>query len=182
GLMMGAVTSGIVTILQYWARAEELQFFTLWTMGNIAGTGWQEIGILALMLAVSSIISLSLVKAINAWPLGDMFARSVGIHLGNTRWKVLIATSLVTGSITAFCGPIAFVGIAVPHFVRRLSPTANHQHLLPQSAVAGACLLLACDLLSQLPGEGRVLPINAITALVGAPFVIALMTGKGRPD
>ena len=172
GLMIGALTSSIVAVLQYISRAEDLQRFTLWTMGNISSTNKEELWIMLLLIIIGAIISVSSTRSLNAWVLGERYNISMGLNTSVYRWKVLLATCLITGCITAFCGPISFVGIAVPHFVKRIFPTNNHQHLIPLTVIMGGVLLLLCDLLTLLPPGGAVLPINAATALFGAPVII----------
>jgi iron complex transport system permease protein len=172
GLMIGALASSIVGILQYLSRAEDLQKFTLWTMGNISSTNKSELWIMLLLIIIGVIISITSARSLNAWVLGEHYNLAMGLSTSSFRWKVLLATCLITGSITAFCGPITFVGIAVPHFVKRIFPTNNHHHLIPLTVIVGGILLLLCDLLTLLPPGGTILPINAATALFGAPVII----------
>jgi iron complex transport system permease protein len=172
GLMIGALASSIVGILQYLSRAEDLQKFTLWTMGNISSTNKSELWIMLLLIIIGVIISITSTRSLNAWVLGEHYNLAMGLSTSSFRWKVLLATCLITGSITAFCGPITFVGIAVPHFVKRIFPTNNHHHLIPLTVIVGGILLLLCDLLTLLPPGGTILPINAATALFGAPVII----------
>lgn len=172
GLMVGALASSIIGILQFLSRADDLQIFTIWTMGNISSTNGGEISAMTLFIAVSLAISFSSIKPLNAWVLGEQYNKAMGMNLSSFRWKMLLTTCLITGSITAFCGPISFVGIAVPHFVKRIFPTNNHSQLIPLTLIGGAILLLVCDILTQLPSNDVVLPINAATALFGAPVII----------
>lgn len=172
GLMIGAGTSSIVSVLQYLSRAEELQGFLIWTFGSLGNLGWKEIQILSVLLIIGITTAFLLSKSLNAWMLGDNYARSLGIHIKRSRIWIILSASLLTGGITAFCGPLAFVGLAVPHLVKLLLPVSNHRILIPAVAVGGACLLLFCDIVSHVPGYAQILPINAITALIGAPVVI----------
>ena len=172
GLMIGALASSVVGILQFMSRADDLQKFMLWTMGNISSTNADELWILFSFFIAGILISLTSIKSLNAWVLGERYGMTMGLNNSAFRWKTLLATCLITGSITAFCGPISFVGIAVPHFVKRIFPTNNHQQLIPLTMIGGAILLLLCDILTLLPGNGTVLPINAATALFGAPVII----------
>lgn len=172
GLMVGAGTSAVVSILQYLSSAEQLQGFIIWTFGALGNLNWIEIQILALLVLTGIVITFFRSKSLNAWMLGDNYARSIGINIGRSRIWIILSASVLTGSITSFCGPIAFVGLAVPHLVKLLLPVSNHRLLIPAVAIGGACLLLFCDLLSNVPGSSQLLPINAITALVGAPVVI----------
>jgi iron complex transport system permease protein len=172
GLMVGAGTSSIVSVLQYLSKAEEMQVYIVWTFGSLGGLNWKEIQVLALILILGIGISFSNTKSLNAWLLGDHYAQSLGINVKKSRVYFILSASLLTGGVTAFCGPIAFVGLAVPHLVKLLIQNHNHKVLIPAVLLGGAALLLGCDILAQLPGRTTVLPINAITALLGAPVVI----------
>jgi iron complex transport system permease protein len=172
GLMVGAGTSSIVSVLQYLSKAEEMQVYIVWTFGSLGGLNWKEIQVLCAVLVLGIGISFSNIKSLNAWLLGDYYAQSLGVNLKRSRFYFILSASILTGGVTAFCGPIAFVGLAVPHLIKLLIRNHNHKMLIPAVALGGAALLLACDILAQLPGRTTVLPINAITALLGAPVVI----------
>ena len=172
GLMVWAATSSVVSVLQYISRAEEMQVYIIWTFGSLGGLTWPEIQILAGVLLIGAALAYSQVKSLNAWLLGDHYARSLGVNLKRSRLFMMLSASILTGGVTAFCGPIAFVGLAVPHLTRLLIQTHNHKILFPAVLAGGAALLLFCDILSHLPGSTYVLPINALTALIGAPVVI----------
>lgn len=172
GLMLGALTLSVVGILQFLSNANDLQIYTIWTMGNISSTNSGEIWIMLSFIIVGIIISTISIKPLNAWVLGERYNQTMGLNISAFRWKVLLATCLITGCVTAFCGPISFVGIAVPHFVKRVYPTNNHQQLIPLTLIGGGILLLLCDLLTLAPPGGTILPINAATALFGAPVII----------
>lgn len=180
GLMIAAASGSIVSVLQYLSKAQDLQTFVIWTLGSVGGTNWNEILILTLLLIVGGSIAITSVKALNAWLLGDHYAQSLGVNIKKSRQMIVLATSLLVGGVTAFCGPIAFVGLAVPHLVRLLVPTTNHKILLPMVMMGGATLLLLCDILAQMPGSANILPLNAITSMIGAPVVIwVVMRSKG---
>lgn len=180
GLMIAAASGSFVSVLQFLSKAQDLQSFIIWTLGSVGGTNWEEILILSLLLLVGMIISLGSIKSLNAWLLGDNYALSLGVDLKRSRFWIVLATSLLTGGVTAFCGPIAFVGLAVPHLVRLLVPTTNHKILLPMVMAGGASLMLLCDVLAQLPGSSNVLPLNAVTSIIGAPVVIwVVIRSKG---
>jgi iron complex transport system permease protein len=172
GLMIGATTSSIVSVLQFISRTEDQHYYLIWTFGTMGGLNWDEISLLGIITLAGIILSLFIVKALNAWLLGDHYAQSLGINLQKARLLIIISTSMLAGSVTAFCGPIAFVGLAVPHLTRLIINTTNHVVLIPGVILTGAALLLFCDSVAQLPGSSYVLPINAITALIGAPVVI----------
>jgi iron complex transport system permease protein len=172
GLMMAAATSSIMSVIQFISRADDLQSYIIWTMGSVGNTGWNEVGVLATILCVGLLISLFLLKSLNGWLLGENYAHSLGIKVSRARIWMVIATGLMTGGITAFCGPIAFVGLAVPHLARLATSTTNHRVLLPMVVCGGGMLLLFCDTLSQVVGNIQSLPLNALTSLIGAPIVI----------
>jgi iron complex transport system permease protein len=176
GLMIGAATSSVVSVLQYLSKAEDLQMFVIWTFGSLGSLSWAEIKILCVLFFVGLVIALTSIKSLNAWLLGENYARSIGVNIRQSRFLIIFSASVLTGSVTAFCGPIAFVGLAVPHLVKLLIPTSNHKILIPAVMVGGASLMLFCDILTQLPGNAQMLPINAITALIGAPVVIWVIT------
>ncbi len=179
GLMIGAGTASFVSVLQFMSRAEDQQYYLIWTFGSLGGLNWTEIGILTLALLVGSVLLIVNVKSLNAWLLGDNYSQSLGMNLKRSRLLMILSTSILTGAVTAFCGPIAFVGLAVPHLVRLLFKTSDHRLLLPAVAMGGASLLLFCDCLAQVPGSTYVLPINAVTALIGAPLVVWIIL-KGK--
>lgn len=172
GLMIGAVTSSIVSVLQFMSQQEDLQYYIIWTFGNMNSISWAEIGILSIVVFIGTVIALSCIKPLNAWLLGDNYATSLGVPLKRSRLLIIIGTSLLTGAVTAFCGPIAFVGLAVPHLTRLLIDTTNHKILIPAVILSGAIITLFCDILTRLPGSDFILPINVVTALIGAPVVI----------
>lgn len=172
GLMIGAVTASVVSVLQYLSRVEDLQYYIVWTFGSMNSINWTEILILASAVLIGSGLAFSGVKPLNAWLLGDNYATSMGISLKHSRLLIIIAASMLTGVVTAFCGPIAFVGLAVPHLTRLLIDTTNHRVLIPAVLMAGAAITLFCDILTRLPGNDFIIPINVMTALIGAPVVI----------
>jgi iron complex transport system permease protein len=175
GLMIGATTASVVGVLQYVSRAEDLQAFMIWGLGSVSSTNWDEIMILAVITVVGGILGLMNMKSLNALLLGENYASAIGIPVKRARLLILTTTSILVGGVTAFCGPIAFVGLAVPHLIRIIIPTTNHKTLLPSVFFGGALLLLICDIIAQLPGSTQVLPLNAVTSLLGAPVVIWLV-------
>lgn len=172
GLMIGAGTSSIVSVLQFISKAEDQQYFLVWTFGSLSSLNWVEIQILTAAVTLGIVISIFSIKSLNAWLLGDNYAVSLGTNLKRSRLLIIISTCILTGATTAFCGPIAFVGLAVPHLTRLIIDTTNHRTLIPAVIMSGGVVLLFCDILTRLPGTSYILPINAITALIGAPVVI----------
>jgi iron complex transport system permease protein len=175
GLMLSAATASIVGVLQFISASDDLQTFIIWSLGNVGSTSWNEIKVMGIIVFIGIAIAFSLMKSLNTWLLGENYAKSLGTNINRSRFWIVTATGLLTGSVTAFCGPVAFVGLAVPHLVRLLVPTSNHKILLPSVMIGGACLLLFCDIVSQLPGSAQILPLNAVTSIIGAPLVIWLV-------
>jgi iron complex transport system permease protein len=172
GLMLAAATSSLMSLLQFMSSADDLQSYFIWTMGSVGNTNWDELGILFSIFVGGVIISFALIKPLNGWLIGENYARSLGIKIERARMWIVIASGILTGSVTAFCGPIAFVGLAVPHLVRLMLPTSNHKILLPATILGGSILLLFCDVVAQQISVTQSLPLNAITSLIGAPLVI----------
>ncbi len=180
GLMFGSVTAAIVSVLSYFSNAEQLQQFVFWSFGTLGNVSWQGIFILSLCVLIGLVLSFTSIKPLNALLLGENYAKSMGINIKKTTLFIILATSLLAGSITAFAGPIAFVGLAVPHVTRQYFTTSNHLILLPAVLISGAILMLICDTVAQLPFTEYTLPINAITSLLGAPVVIWLLVRKRK--
>lgn len=172
GLMIGAAAASMVTALQFLSKADDLQAFVIWTMGSVGGTGWSEINVLMLITITGIIIAIGSSKSLNTLLLGENYAQSLGVNVQRARLLIVFSTCLMSGAVTAFCGPIAFVGLAVPHLVRIILSTSNHKILLPAVMMGGASLILFCDILTQVAGRSQSLPLNAVTSLIGAPVVI----------
>lgn len=178
GMMFSSFTSAIVGVLTYFTSAEQLQKYTFWSMGSIGNVSWQNIMILTIAVVLGLLLSLVSLKPLDALLLGENYARSMGLNISKTRYIIIIATSILAGSITAFAGPIAFIGLAVPHLAKLLFQTSNHKILFWSTLLIGAIIMLFCDMVSQLPGFDFTLPINAITSIIGAPIVIWLLVRK----
>ena len=180
GLMFGSFTSAIVSVLSYFSTAEKLQKFTFWSMGSISNLSWQEISILSVLTLIGIVLSFTVIKPLNALLLGEKYAQSIGVNYKKTRFLIIVATSILAGSITAFAGPIAFIGLAVPHMAKLLFRTSNHLVLFWSTLLLGALVMLVCDTIAQVPGNDITLPINAITSVIGAPIVIWLLVRKKK--
>lgn len=180
GLMFGSLSSAVVSILSYSSNKEQLQRFIFWSFGNVGNLSWYEIGVLACTIFIGLVLSVLSIKKLNALLLGENYASSLGVDIKKSRFLIILAAGILAGSCTAFVGPIAFIGLAVPHLTRQLFNTMEHKVLLPAMALCGAILMLVCDILAQLPGTAQVLPINAITSLLGAPVVIWLLVRKKK--
>ncbi|HTO36464.1 MAG TPA: iron ABC transporter permease [Flavobacterium sp.] len=178
GLMFGSFTSAIVSVLAYFSTAEELQRFTFWSMGSLSNLSWISVSILAVCCFIGIMLSVFSVKSLNALLLGENYAKSMGLNFNKVRFLIILATSILAGGITAFAGPIAFIGLAVPHLAKLLFQTSNHRVLLVATLLIGAILMLICDSIAQMPGSDFTLPINAVTSIVGSPVVIWLLLRK----
>lgn len=172
GLMVGNITIALVSIWQYFSEPEQIQDYLIWTFGSLGGVALNQLWILATVAFVGTAIAFVLVKPLNGLLLGENYARSMGLSVSSSRIWIIVSTSLLAGGITAFCGPIGFVGIAVPHLTRSLLGTNEHRVLIPGTLLMGALLLLACDIIAQVPGTTTTLPISAVTSMVGSPVVI----------
>lgn len=178
GLMFGSFTTAIVSVLTYFSTAEQLQKFTFWSLGNLGNLSWKSITVLAVSVFIGLILSAGSIKPLNALLLGENYAKSMGLNFNKARLIIIFATSILAGSITAFAGPIAFIGLAVPHIAKLTFQTSNHMILFWSTLLFGAIIVLFCDIVSQMPGFDVTLPINAITSLIGAPVVIWLLIHK----
>lgn len=178
GIMLGSGISAIINILQYFSKESALKAFVIWTMGSVSSVSMEQIKYLFIGFIPGIILSLFLIKPSNAVLLGEDYARSMGVRIKNYRALVFISTSLLTGTVTAFCGPIGFVGIAVPHIARMLTGTSRNGILLVYSILIGGIIMLLSDIISQLPGSDLILPVNAVTSLIGIPVVIWIVLGR----
>lgn len=179
GLMTGYLVSAVVTIVQAGTTSEALRSFVFWGMGSFADLSYGQVAVLALAVVPAVLLALRMHRRMDLWSLGEAYARSSGLNVARFRWEVLVATGLITGAVTAYCGPVAFIGLAVPHVARGIWQTGRHAVLVPAVVVSGMAIGLTCDLLVRLPIGAGGLPLNAVTAFFGAPVVIALLL-KGR--
>jgi len=172
GMLFGSAASSIVNILQYFSNESMLKSFIIWTMGSLGSVTTSQLNVLIPSVLVGLILSFFSVKSLDVMLLGEQYAKSMGLRIRNARFLVFTSTSILAGSITAFCGPIGFIGIAVPHIGRLLFKTARHKILIPSSLLLGSIVMLFSDIVSQMPGYESTLPINSVTALVGIPVII----------
>lgn len=180
GLMFGSITAAVVSVLSYFSSAEQLQQYIFWGFGSLSNLSWSELLIFFIIYIVGIVLSIASIKGLNSLLLGDNYAKSLGLNLKQSRFILILATSLIAGTITAFAGPIAFIGLAIPHLTRQIFKSSNHKILIPAVFLFGAIVMLICDSIAQLPGSDYTLPINAITALVGAPVVIWLLVRQRK--
>ncbi len=181
GLMFGYFISAMVSLLLYFASPERIQAYINWTFGSFGGVTTGQLPILLAFVLAGLLLAALLVKPLNALLLGEEYARSLGVNLRRARMGIVLATALLVSAVTAFCGPIAFIGIAVPHLSRGLLRSSDHRLLLPATCLTGACVALCAALIAELPGNNLVLPLNVVTAILGAPVVmlVALRHARG---
>jgi len=180
GLMFGSFTNAFVGVLSYFSSAEQLQKYTFWSMGNLGNLSWSSLLILTLAVSFGLLLSIFSIKPLNTLLLGENYAKSLGMNFQKSRLLIIFATSILAGSITAFAGPIAFIGLAVPHIAKLIFQTSNHKVLLWATIFLGAGIMLLCDLISQMPGSDFTLPLNAVTSIIGAPIVVWLLVRKRK--
>ena len=180
GLMFGTVTSAIISVFTFFSNADKIQQFVFWGFGSLGNLSWNEILIFFTIYLIAIINLIGIIKPLNSLLIGENYAKSLGINIKKNRNIILLITSLLTGVITAFAGPIAFIGLAVPHITKLVFKTSDHKILLPAVTILGAIILLVCDIVAQLPTSEFTLPINAVTSLIGAPVVIWLLVRKKK--
>lgn len=179
GVMFGSVASAAVEIMQYFSSEGAVKAFVVWTMGSLGSVTVSQLQIMAAAIFVGLVLAVLSIKSLNALMLGENYARTMGVDISRSRTLVLVSTTLLAGTVTAFCGPVSFLGLAVPHIVRMITGQADHRILMPGSMLVGAGVMLLCDIAAQLPLHNVTLPINTVTALVGVPIIIAVII-RGR--
>lgn len=180
GILFGSITMALVSILQYLSSETEVKAFIIWTLGSLGNVTATQLNIMIPAVIAGLLLSLFSIKSLNALQLGEQYARSMGINIILSRSLIFLSTSVLAGTVTAFCGPIGFIGIAVPHISRMLFSSSDHRIILPGTMITGAVALLISDIASQLPGSGQILPINSVTAILGIPIVVWIILRKQR--
>ncbi len=180
GIMVGYITSSAISLLNFFATAEGVHSYMIWGMGNFGGVSLQQLPAFSLLCTAGLFLSILLIKPLNALLLGTRYAENLGVNIRLTRNMLLAVTGLLTAVTTAFCGPIAFIGLAVPHIARLLLGTSNHNSLLPVTLLTGGVTALLCNLICTLPGESGIIPLNAITPVLGAPVIIYVIVNQRK--
>ncbi len=175
GIMIGYITSSAISLLNFFATEEGVQSYMIWGLGNFGGVTMQQMPAFASVTIFGLIASLLLVKPLNALLLGDQYAENLGINIKRVRNSLLFVTGILTAISTAFCGPVAFIGLAVPHIARMILGTENHRRLLPATLLCGAATALLCNIACVLPGSRGIIPLNAVTPIMGAPVIIYVL-------
>ena len=180
GIMIGYITSSVISLLNFFSTAEGVHSFMIWGLGNFGGVSLSQLPAFTAINGLGLLIAILLIKPLNALLLGPRYAENLGINIRRTRNILLLGTGLLTAATTSFCGPISFIGLAVPHIARLLLGTSNHNQLMPVTILTGSAIALLCNLISILPGESGMIPLNAITPLVGAPIIIYVIVNQKR--
>ncbi|HIZ91291.1 MAG TPA: iron ABC transporter permease [Candidatus Bacteroides merdavium] len=180
GIMIGYIASSAISLLNFFATAEGVQSYIIWGMGNFGGVSLQQMPAFASVTLLGLAGALMLIKPLNALLLGEHYAENLGVNIRRVRNWLLLVTGLLTAVTTAFCGPVAFIGLAVPHVARMLLGTSNHQSLLPVTILSGGAVALLCNLVCILPGEAGIIPLNAVTPIIGAPVIIYVIVSQRR--
>ena len=180
GIMIGYITSSAISLLNFFSTAEGVHSYMIWGMGNFGGVSLQQLPFFSLVTATGLLITILLIKPLNALLLGTRYAENLGINIRRTRNLLLIATGILTATTTAFCGPISFIGLAVPHIARLMLGTSNHNSLLPVTMLTGGVIALVCNFICILPGETGIIPLNAVTPVIGAPIIIYVIVNQRK--
>lgn len=180
GIMLGSLTTAIIGILQYFSSSEQLKSFVIWTLGSLDGVNYSELSILSITVLVGLLMALSQLKPLNLLLMGEAYSKSMGINLVKSRLLIILSAGILAGSVTAFCGPIGFIGIVVPHLCRVWFQTSNARILLPAIVYLGINIMLLSDCIAHLPFSDLVLPINSITAILGIPIIFWMVLGRKK--
>lgn len=180
GIMIGYVTSSLISLLNFFATAEGVQSYMIWGLGNFGGVSLRQLPAFSAMTLVGLVVSILLIKPLNALLLGTRYAENLGVNIRRIRNILLAATGLLTAVTTAFCGPVAFIGLAVPHMARLMLGTSNHNSLMPVTLLTGSAVALLCNLICILPGETGIIPLNAVTPVLGAPVIIYVIINQRK--
>lgn len=180
GIMIGYITSSAISLLNFFSTAEGVHSYMIWGMGNFGGVSLQQLPFFSLVTVAGLLITILLIKPLNALLLGTRYAENLGINIRRTRNLLLVATGLLTATTTAFCGPISFIGLAVPHIARLMLGTSNHNSLLPVTMLTGGAIALLCNFICILPGEAGIIPLNAVTPVIGAPIIIYVIVNQRK--
>ena len=179
GMMFGNFAGAIVSILQSTSNPDTLKLFISWTFGSLSAVSWDYMSIMAPIIIVGTLLAFIMQKKLNVLLLGEKYATGLGVSVSRTRLWIILATALLAGTSTAFTGPIAFIGVTIPHIARGIFHTSDHKMIIPASILCGSGIMLVCDLISQMPGSQGTLPINSVTALFGAPIIIWIIAKNG---
>ena len=182
GVMIGYVANAVIGVLKFFSVEEDIRAYVIWGLGSFARVSGNQVTVFICIMAVLLPLSFLLIKTLNLLLLGDAYARNLGLNIKRARLQVIACSGVLVAIVTAYCGPITFLGLAVPHLCRGLFRSSDHRVLMPASLLAGSALALLCNLIARMPGFEGALPVNSVTALVGAPFVVSVLFKKRRND
>ena len=182
GVMIGYVANAVIGVLKFFSVEEDIRAYVIWGLGSFARVSGNQVTVFICIMAVLLPLSFLLIKTLNLLLLGDAYARNLGLNIKRARLQVIACSGVLVAIVTAYCGPITFLGLAVPHLCRGLFRSSDHRVLMPASLLAGAALALLCNLIARMPGFEGALPVNSVTALVGAPVVVSVLFKKRRND
>lgn len=178
GIMIGYLASSVISILNYHAAADKVHQYVMWGMGDFTSVSIEKLPYFATFTIIGLVYAVLLIKPLNALLLGEMYAANLGVKIKSARLSILLCTGILTAAITAFCGPVSFIGLAVPHVARMVLGTSNHKHLVPITILSGACIAMLCNMLTIIPGSSSLLPLNAVTPIIGAPIIIYVIINR----
>lgn len=178
GIMVGYMTSSVISVLNYYSSADKVQQFVMWGMGDFSAVSVDKLPYFLSFTCFGLLCSMLLIKPLNALLLGENYATNLGLNVKRIRFYILIVTGILTAAVTAFCGPISFIGLAVPHIARLSLGSSNHTNLVPITILSGACVALLCNILTVVPGTDLMMPLNAVTPLIGAPIIIYVIVNR----
>lgn len=178
GIMIGYLASSVISILNYYSSTDRVHAFVMWGLGNFSGVSLEQLPFFGICALIGLLLAILLIKPLNALLLGEMYAANLGIRIKRTRIVILLCTGILTATTTAFCGPISFVGLAVPHIARLMLGSSNHKMLVPVTMLTGSCVALLCNMLMVVPGSNTILPLNAVTPMLGAPVIIYVIVNR----
>lgn len=178
GIMIGYLASSVISILNYYSSTDRVHAFVMWGLGNFSSVSLEQLPFFGTCALIGLLLTILLIKPLNALLLGEMYAANLGIRIKRTRIVILLCTGVLTATTTAFCGPISFVGLAVPHIARLMLGSSNHKMLVPVTMLTGSCVALLCNMLMVVPGSNTILPLNAVTPMLGAPVIIYVIVNR----
>ena len=178
GIMIGYLASSVISILNYYSSTDRVHAFVMWGLGNFSGVSLEQLPFIGTCALIGLLLAVLLIKPLNALLLGEMYAANLGIRIKRARIAILLCTGILTATTTAFCGPISFIGLAVPHISRLMLGSSNHKILVPITMLTGSCIALLCNLLMVVPGSNTILPLNAVTPMLGAPVIIYVIVNR----
>ncbi len=180
GIMVGYLTSSVISLLKYWSTSENVFSYTIWGLGDFSGVPLTQLPFFCIAVSAGLFISVLLIKPLNAWLLGERYALNLGVSVKTVRIILLFCAGILTAVTTAYCGPVSFIGLAVPHIARLILGTSDHKSLLPVTILSGSCMALLCNLICVLPVFSGALPLNAVTPILGAPVIIYVIVNQKR--